>query len=62
MWMTSPDQDRPAVKRIASGAAVPGGKAASGPQVDPDYIRLLEILDRHPEAKRQVIEALSRKG
>lgn len=62
MWMTSPDTDRPTVERIAAGTKQSAGKAGAGPAVDPDYIRLLHILDQFPEIKRQVIEALSKKG
>jgi len=60
--MTSPDTERPPVKRIAAGRHQTTGKSGVGPTVNPDYLRLLQILDRYPEAKRQVIEELSRKG
>ena len=55
MWLTSlenPDSEsRKPIKR----------KGAAGPQEDPSiYLRLLRILDRHPEAKAAVIEALQR--
>ena len=61
MWMTFPDEERAAVVRIAvAGDKTGSPKAGSGPETDPDYIRLLQILDQHPDAKRHVIEALSK--
>lgn len=61
MWMTFPDEECPPVVRVATTSNRPGApKAGSGPETDPDYIRLLHILDRHPDVKRQVIEGLSK--
>jgi hypothetical protein len=59
MWMTSPEVERPAVQRIAATGDRTGVPTlGSGPQADPDYILLLQILDQHPAAKRQVVETL----
>lgn len=62
MWMTSPDTERPPVTRIAAGRSRSTVKSGAGLAVNPDYLRLLQILDQYPDAKRQVIEELSRKG
>ncbi|MBL8179307.1 MAG: hypothetical protein JNK48_31810 [Bryobacterales bacterium] len=62
MWTTSLDNGRKPVKRTAGSAAPGAAKSGAGPALDPDYVRLVRILDEHPDAKRQVIETLTRKG
>ncbi len=60
MWMTSPDKDRPPLTRLATGAKPRDGKAGPGVQANPEYTQLLQILDLHPDVKRQVVEALTK--
>lgn len=60
MWMTSPDKERPPLTRISGGGKPRDGKSGVAVQADPDYTRLLQILDQFPDAKRQVVEALSK--
>jgi hypothetical protein len=59
MWMTSPDKPGAPLERLPAGQKGRDGKTGADAQANLEYIRLLRILDRHPEVKRQVIESLT---